>query len=421
MTSLMPTLQAILGLSVFLFFSWLISENRKHVNLRFAFIGVFIQFILAFLIMKVGIINKAFLLVSNGIGALKNATCEATKFVFGYLGGGEAPFTLCDGTSTFIFAFQALPMLIVISAISMLLFHWRVLPFLVRGFSWALQRTLNVGGALGVCSAAKVFLGQTEAPLLIRPYFSKLSRSELFSVMTAGMATTSASIMVVYSTILENTVNNPISHILTASIISIPAAITISRLMIPQEEASSSGELVNPYNFSGSMDAISQGASDGMKLYLNIIAMLIATLALVALVNTILETLPNIAGAPITLQRIFGFIMSPVTWLMGISWNEASTAGNLLGTKTVLNEVIAFIELAALPKQLLSKHADLIMVYALCGFANLSSIGIQIGGLGTMVPERRNEIIALGFKAVIAGTLSSCMSGTIVGILYWWG
>ena len=421
MTSLMPILQAILGLSVFLFFSWLISDNRKHVNLRFAFIGVFIQFILAFLIIKVGIINKAFLLVSNGIGALKNATCEATKFVFGYLGGGEAPFTLCDGTSTFIFAFQALPMLIVISAISMLLFHWRVLPFLVRGFSWALQRTLNVGGALGVCSAAKVFLGQTEAPLLLQPYFSKLSRSELFSVMTAGMATTSASIMVVYSTILENTVNNPISHILTASIISIPAAITISRLMIPQEEASSSGELVNPYNFSGSMDAISQGASDGMKLYLNIIAMLIATLALVALVNTILETLPNIAGAPITLQRIFGFIMSPVTWLMGISWNEASTAGNLLGTKTVLNEVIAFIELAALPKQLLSKHADLIMVYALCGFANLSSIGIQIGGLGTMAPERRNEIIALGFKAVIAGTLSSCMSGTIVGILYWWG
>ncbi|AIL12436.1 nucleoside:proton symporter [Candidatus Paracaedimonas acanthamoebae] len=417
----MPILQAIFGLSVFLFFSWLISENRKNVNLKFAFIGVFIQFTFAFLIMKVGIINEAFLLVSKGIGALKNATCEATRFVFGYLGGGETPFSLCDGASTFIFAFQALPMLIVISAISMLLFHWRVLPFLVRGFSWALQRTLNVGGALGVCSAAKVFLGQTEAPLLIRPYFTKLSRSELFSVMTAGMATTSASIMVIYSTILENTVANPISHILTASIISIPAAITISRLMVPQEETSSSGELVNPYNFSGSMDAISQGASDGMKLYLNIIAMLIATLALVALVNTILESLPNIAGSPITLQRIFGFMMSPVTWLMGISWNEASIAGNLLGTKTVLNEVIAFIELAALPKELLSKHSDLIMVYALCGFANLSSIGIQIGGLGTMAPERRNEIIALGFKAVIAGTLSSCMSGTIVGILYWLG
>lgn len=417
----MPTLQAIFGLIIFLSFSWLISENRKNVNLKFAIIGIFIQFILAFLIMKVAIINKAFLLVSKGIGALKNATCEATKFVFGYLGGGDTPFSLSDGASTFIFAFQALPMLIVISAISMLLFHWRILPLLVRGFSWALQRTLNVGGALGVCSAAKVFLGQTEAPLLIRPYFTKLSRSELFSVMTAGMATTSASIMVVYSTILENTVDNPISHILTASIISIPAAITISRLMVPQEDVSASGELVNPYNFSGSMDAISQGASDGMKLYLNIIAMLIAALALVALVNTILESFPNIAGSPITLQRIFGVIMAPVTWLMGISWNEANIAGKLLGTKTVLNEVIAFIELAALPKQLLSKHTGLIMVYALCGFANLSSIGIQIGGLGTMAPERRNEIIALGFKAVIAGTLASCMSGTIVGILYWWG
>jgi CNT family concentrative nucleoside transporter len=421
MTSLMPILQAVLGLFIFLAFSWLISENRKNVNLRFAFVGIFIQFILAFLIMKVGLINKVFLLASKGIGALKAATCEATKFVFGYLGGGEAPFSLCDGASTFIFAFQALPMLIVISAISMLLFHWRILPFLVRGFSWALQRTLNVGGALGVCSAAKVFLGQTEAPLLIRPYFTKLSRSELFSVMTAGMATTSASIMVVYSTILENTVDNPISHILTASIISIPAALTISRLMVPQEDTTSSGELVNPYNFSGSMDAIAQGASDGMKLYLNIIAMLIAALALVALVNAILASFPNIDGSPITLQRIFGFIMAPITWLMGISWNEASIAGNLLGTKTVLNEVIAFIELAALPKQLLSKHTDLIMIYALCGFANLSSIGIQIGGLGTMAPERRSEIIALGFRAVIAGTLSSCMSGTIVGILYWLG
>lgn len=422
MTSFMTILQAIFGLFIFLFFSWLLSENRKNIHFKFTITGVFIQFILAFLILKVGIINDVFLFVSNGISALKSATGEATKFVFGYLGGGDTPFSLCNnGTSPFIFAFQALPMLIVISAISMLLFHWRILPFLVRGFSWALQRTLNVGGALGVCSAAKVFLGQTEAPLLIRPYFSKLSRSELFSVMTAGMATTSASIMVVYSTILENTVDNPISHILTASIISIPAALTISRLMVPQEEEAASGELVNPYNFSGSMDAISQGASDGMKLYLNIIAMLIATLALVALVNAILEAFPLISGSPLTLQRIFGFIMAPVTWLMGISWEEATIAGNLLGTKTVLNEVIAFIELAALPKQILSKHTDLIMIYALCGFANLSSIGIQIGGLGTMAPERRNEIIALGFKAVIAGTLSNCMSGTIVGILYWLG
>lgn len=416
-----PILQAILGIFVFFFFSWSISENRKNVNFRFLGMGLGIQFILAFLILKVSVINHAFLLASKGIGALKTATGEATKFVFGYLGGGEMPFSLSNEGSTFIFAFQALPMLIVISSLSMLLFHWRILPFLVRGFSWALQRTLNVGGALGVCAAAKVFLGQTEAPLLIRPYFPNLSRSELFSVMTAGMATTSASIMVIYSSILENTVDDPISHILTASIISIPAALTISRLIVPQEENFSNGELINPYHFSGSMDAISRGASDGMKLYLNIIAMLVVALALVALVNTMLDCFPNVAGSPLTLQRLFGVIMSPVTWLMGIPWNEAKIAGNLLGTKTVLNEVIAFIDLAALPKNILSKHSDLIMVYALCGFANLSSIGIQIGGLGTMAPERRNEIIALGFKAVIAGTLSSCMSGTIVGIIYWIG
>ncbi|MFN7709605.1 MAG: NupC/NupG family nucleoside CNT transporter [Holosporales bacterium] len=410
-------IQGIFGLCSFILFCWLISENRRKVDVKNILIGLGLQVVLAFLILQVDVIKTGFLAVSSAIGTLKDATTEGTKFVFGYLGGGDVPFEMKPGASSFIFAFQPLAMVMVVSALSMLLFHWKILPILVRGFSWALRRTLNIGGALGVCAAAKVFLGQTEAPLLIRPYMAKFSRSELFTVMTAGMATTSATIMVLYSTILENTIANPISHILTASIISIPAAIVVSRIMIPHVGEDTSGDMVLPYQFSGAMDAVSTGASEGIKLFLNILAMLIVALALVKLVNMILGAFPDVVGEPLTLQRIFGVVMAPVAWLMGISWSEALIAGNLLGTKTVLNEVVAFIGMAELPKDSLSTHSNLIMTYALCGFANLSSIGIQIGAIGTMVPERRKDIIALGFRAVIAGTIASCMSGTVVGLL----
>jgi concentrative nucleoside transporter, CNT family len=410
--------QACLGILVFFIFSVALSENRRRIDYKFVVLGLAVQIFLAVVITKIAFVQSSFLWISEGINKLKCATCEGTKFVFGYLGGGDVPFLMKEGASPFIFAFQPLPMVMVVSAISMLLFHWRILPIIVRGFSWALRKTLNIGGALGVCAAAKVFLGQTEAPLLIRPYLSQFTRSELFTVMTAGMATTSASIMILYGQILENTIQNPISHILTASIISIPAAITISRIIIPQTGEDTSGELVLPYHFSGAMDAISQGASDGMKLFLNIIAMLIVALALVAIANYILGTFPDFNNEAVTLQRLLGFFMAPVTWLMGIPWEEAKAAGNLLGTKTILNEVVAFIDLSNL-KSALSPHTNLIMTYALCGFANLSSIGIQIGGLGTMVPERRAEIISLGFRALIAGTIASCLTGTIMGLLFW--
>jgi CNT family concentrative nucleoside transporter len=418
MTSSMSIFQACLGVAIFLLFAWCISENRRKVNYKFIMTGLGLQIALAIVITKVNVIQSGFLWVSEGINKLKCATCEGTKFVFGYLGGGEVPFVTKEGANSFIFAFQPLPMIMVVSALSMLLFHWKFLPILVRAFSWALRKTLNIGGALGVCAAAKVFLGQTEAPLLIRPYLAKFTRSELFTVMTAGMATTSASIMILYGQILENKIPNPISHILTASIISIPAAIVISRIMIPQTGEDTVGDLVLPYHFSGAMDAVSQGASEGMKLFLNIIAMLIVALALVALINYTLSILPLFHNQPITLQWLLGIAMAPVTWLMGIPWEEAKIAGNLLGTKTILNEVVAFINLSKV-KTSLSLHTNLIMTYALCGFANLSTIGIQIGGLGTMVPERRTEIISLGLRALIAGTIASCLSGTIMGLLFW--
>lgn len=410
-------LQGLAGLMAFIFFAWIVSENRRKVNFFQVMTGLLIQMALAFLVLKIEVIRQGFLVLGTGIDSLKEATCEGTKFVFGYLGGGECPFVLKEGMSSFIFAFQPLPMVMVVSALSMLLFHWNILPVLVRGFSFALTRALNIGGALGVCCAAKVFLGQTEAPLLIRPYLNKVSRSELFTVMTAGMATTSATIMVLYGTILEGSLENPISHILTASIISIPAAIVVSRVMVPQLADHTDGNLVLPYQFSGSMDAVSQGASDGLKMFLNIMAMLIVAMALVKLVNLILGVLPDMGGEPLSLQRVLGYFFAPIAWLMGIPWESATAAGHLLGTKTALNEVVAFISLSKLSTETLDVGSKVIMTYALCGFANFSSIGIQIGTFATLAPERREEVIKLGFRALMAGTIASCLSGTIVGLL----
>lgn len=411
--------QGILGIFVFLGTAWALSENRQFRQTRIIITGVGLQIALAVIITQFSIILAGFKSLSRAIDALKMATQEGTKFMFGYLGGGNTPFSVVpeSGVSTFIFAFQALPMIMVVSALSMLLFHWQVIPAVVRVLSWALQRTLKIGGALGVVAAAKVFFGPIEAPLLIRPYLKNFSRAELFTVMSCGMATTSATIMTLYSSILANTISDPIAHILIASIISIPAAITLSRLVVPHAGPSSSGNLVVPYKFSNWMDAISRGTSDGLGIFMNIIAMLIVVLALVALLNTILGTLPSYGGESLTLQRILGFFMAPITWLMGIPWSECIAAGRLLGTKTALNEVVAFLDLAKLPRSELSAHSALIMTYALCGFANFSSIGLVIGGLGSMVPERRDEIVGLGLKSLIVGTLATCMSGTIIGIL----
>lgn len=413
--------QAIFGLILFFLLAWFLSENRRQVNFKAAILGFLVQVALAVLLIKVPIVREGILWLSKGVMALKDATAAGTGFVFGYLGGGTLPYQADQGANTFIFAFQALPMVIVISAIAMLLFYWRILPFIVRFFSGFFQKVFGIGGALGVCAAAKMFLGQTEAPLLVRPYLSQFSRSELFTVMTAGMATTSLSLIVVYALILDGTVPDPIAHILTASIIGVPAAITISRILIPHMGEQTSGHLVLPYQFSGSMEAITQGTSDGMKLYINILAMLIVFLAIVALVNAVLSLFPTLAGEPVTLQLLLGYILSPLAWLIGIPWEEAIPAGALLGKKTILNELIAFIGLTELPAGLLSAKSGVIMTYALAGFANLSSIAIQIGGIGTMVPERRQEIIALGLKAMIAGTIASCMSGAIVGILFSFG
>lgn len=411
-------LQGLLGIAFFTSFLWLLSENRRQVNIKASVIGIGVQVLLAMAILKIDFLQTGFRGITKGIEALREATIAGTSFVFGaVVGGGELPFDVKEGANTFSFAFQALPMLIVMSAISMLLFKWRVLPVVVRGVSFALRKTMGIGGALGVCGAAKVFLGQTDAPLLIRPYLQKMSRSELFTVMCLGMATTAGTIMALYATILSPSVPDVMGHLITASIISIPGAIVLSRILIPHTGEDTSGDVVMPYEFGNSMEAIARGTADGLKLFASIIAMLIVFVALVFLVNKMVALIPYGGTEPLSMQKILGFVMAPVSWLMGVPWSESVTAGGLLGTKTILNEIYAFMELDA-AKETLSERTRVIMTYGLCGFANISSIGIVIGGLGALVPERKNDIIPLAVKAVLVGTFTTCMSGTIVGLIY---
>lgn len=416
----MSVVQGILGLFSFLTVAWIVSESRRQVDLKAIAMAMLLQIGLALALTKFPLITTSLASLSSAVTALKAATQAGTQFVFGYLGGGQVPFVLdpVNGHSTFIFALQALPMIMVVSALSMLLFYLGILPIIVKGASFIFRRFLRLGGALGVVAGAKVLLGNIDAPLLIRPYLKDFSRSELFTVMTCGMATTSATVMVLYCDILQDTIANPIAHILAASIISIPAAIAVSRLMVPEQGQQTAGEFVMPYRFTSWMDAVSKGTSDGLSIFLNIIAMLIVVLALVALVNGILGLLPDLTGQPLSLERLFGAVFWPVCWLMGIPYQELGVASTLMSAKTVMNEVVAFTGLSKLEPGQLSPLSAVIMTYALCGFANFSAVGVTIGGLGAMVPERRDEIVSLGFKSILSGTLATCMSGTLVGLIY---
>jgi CNT family concentrative nucleoside transporter len=361
----------------------------------------------------------AFALVARGVDAIGEVSRAGTSFVFGYIGGGPLPFELKTPGAEFVLAFQALPIVLVMSVLTTLLFHWRILPPIVRGFSWALERTLGIGGAVGLSTAANIFLGMVESPLFIRPYLARLSRGELFMVMTGGMAGIAGTVFVLYATILRDAIPDVAGHILVASIIGAPAALLISMLMVPDkpDERTEIAHIEVGKVAESTMDAIVRGTAAGLELLLNIVAMLIVLVALVALANSILGLLPQVAGAPITLQRMLGLVMAPVCWLMGVPWHEAVTAGGLMGIKTVLNELIAFLELAKLPTDSLDPRSRLIMLYAMCGFANFGSLGIMIAGLNVMAPERRADIISLGGKSIVSGTLTTCLMGAIVGVL----
>ncbi len=417
--NVMMSLQSALGVFVLLALTWLVSENRRAVSWRHAAIGLAVTFVVAVLLLKIPAIKLAFSAINGIVNALSNSTRAGTSLVFGYLGGGPRPFDLKAPGSDFILAFQALPIVLLTSVLATLLFHWRILQPVVRGFAWALQKTMGVGGAVGVSTAANIFVGMVEAPLFIRPYLAGLTRSELFIVMTGGMAGIAGTVLVLYATILGPIIPDAAGHFVVASVMGAPAAILISRIMVPERlEHEEDAAITDPdLGTQSTMDAIVKGTTAGLSLLLNICAMLIVLVALVHLANIILALLPPVAGLPVTLQRVLGLVMAPICWLMGIPWSQAVTAGGLMGIKTILNEFVAYLELAKLPSDALDARSRLILLYAMCGFANFGSLGILIGGLATMAPERRGDILSLGIKSIVAGTLSTCLMGAIVGVL----
>jgi len=386
--------------------------------MRIFLTGLGLQAGLALLLLKFPGSQDVFLWLNSLVQSIEESTRGGTGFVFGYLGGAQLPFEEKIPGSSYVLAFRGLPLVLVISALSSLFFYWRIVPLVVRAFSWSLRRIMGVGGVEGLGTAANIFVGMVEAPLFVRPYLSGISRSELFTIMTSGMATIAGTVMVLYAAILSRVIPGVMGHLLTASIISAPAAVTVSKLMIPETLAPSTGDVEVPRGAASSMDAITRGTLDGIKLLINIVAMLVVLVALVHLLNLILAYLPDLDNQPITFQRLLGYLMAPVTWLMGIPWSEAKIAGALMGTKTVLNELLAYLDLAGLPSGALSERSRLIMIYAMCGFANFGSLGIMIGGVGAMAKERRGEIVGLGLKSIVAGTLATCMTGALVGIIY---
>jgi len=410
-------IQSIAGLLVFSGIAWTISENHKKVKVKLVVAGIAVQLVIGFILLKLPVFRSFFISLNHLVLSLEASTKAGTSMVFGYLGGGDLPFAETFPGSSFILAFQALPLILVISALSSLMFYWKILPLVVRSFSYALQKTMGLGGAEGLGVSANIFVGMVESPLFIRPYLEKMTRSEIFTLMTSGMATIAGTVMVLYASILNKAIPDIMGHILTASIISVPAAITISKIMIPETGEHTSGELASPEPMLSAMDAITKGTIQGVQLLINIIAMLIVLVALVHLLNLMLGILPDIGGHPVSLQRVLGLIMAPVVWLMGVPWKEAPVAGALMGTKTVLNEFLAYLDMSRLPQGTLNPKSLIIMTYAMCGFANPGSLGIMIGGMGTMAPGKRDEIVSLGFRSIIAGTLATCMTGAVVGII----
>lgn len=422
----MVTLQALLGLAVFIGLAVLFSEQRRMLNWQLLAAGLGLQFLVAFVMFRFELLQALLNALNRVVVAIADATEAGSLFVFGYLGGDPSnvayPFSVDNPEATVILAFRILPLILIFTVLSAILWHYRILPFIVRGFSIVLRRAMGVSGAVGLSAAANIFIGMVESPALIRPYIKRLTRSELFVVMSCGMATIAGTVMVLYSVILGEMIDNALAHILTASVISAPAAIMLALIMVPTEAEDSAqiagGDAVDiSTDYHNIMDAIARGTSDGLKLTVNVGAMLLVFVALVALFNSALSLLPYSSDDPLTLQTILGWMFAPLVWLMGIPWQEAQLAGTLMGIKTALNELLAFLALVDLPAESLSDKSTIIMTYALCGFANFGSLGIMIAGLTGMCSERAHEIVALAPKSLISGTLATCMTGTIAGLL----
>ena len=408
-------MQAIVGVLLFVALAYLLSENRRGVAWRAVAFGIGLQFVLAVVLLKIPVVSQVLFGLNQFVVAIEAATTAGTVFLFGYLGGGELPFNISAADAPYLFAFRVLPQVIVFSVIVALLWHWRILPLFVRGLGWLLRKTMRVGGAVGTAGAASLFLGMVEAPLVIRAYLARLSRSELFTVMTLGMSTVAGSMLVLYASILQGLIPGIVGHIITASLINIVGAIYVSRLMIPEYSAVVSSDSAVDMGYISTVDALTRGTRDGLMLAVNVGAMLLVLISLVALVNGLLSGI-SVFDGPMSLERGLGWLFAPAAWLLGIPWSEAPSAGTLLGTKLVLNELIAYIQLVQQGDSF-SPASQQILLYALCGFANLGSLGILLGGLAILVPERREEVLEIAPRSIVSGTLVTSISAALVGLV----
>ncbi len=413
-------LQIIIGFIGLICIAVPFSQNKSSINYRHIVAAIFLQIVLAFALLKIPFIVQIFAYLSEGVTALQAATQEGAEFVFGYLSNSStSPFESSGTGNSMIFAFQILPLIIVISSLSALLWFWNILPLIIRAISKIFEKLFNIGGPIGLGATANIIMGQVEAPLLVRPYLSKMTEKELLILMTAGMSTVSGSIMIALVSMLAPQFPdvNLIQHLVSASILSIPAAIMYANIMIPSSDVTNFDGNSVPKVYDSSMDAITRGTRDGLDICLNVGAILIAFIALVSLLNSLLGILGGWIGiSDLSLQLILGYIFFPIVWLMGVPLSETLASAELLGVKTALNEFVAYGALANLETGVLSDRSKLITLYALCGFANFSSVGILVSGISAMAPERKNDLIKVSVKALIGATLASCMTGLVIGI-----
>ncbi|MEX2260438.1 MAG: nucleoside transporter C-terminal domain-containing protein [Bryobacteraceae bacterium] len=406
----MSRFTGLLGLALILLTAYAVSTHRREIKLRILLWGMGLQFGFAVLVLKTPF-GELFRALGTGVNAMLEFAEAGSEFVFGPLGVKSGPFGV-------VFAFQVLPIVIFIASFFAILYHLGVMQVIVKAMAIGMQKVMGVSGAESLNVAASIFMGQTEAPLTIRPFLPGLTKSELFTVMTSGMAHVSGAVMAAYVKIA----GVEIQHLLTAVIMTAPAAIMLSKMFVPEMEkpvTAGKVDITVEKTAVNTIDAAAQGAFEGLHLALNIAGMLIAFLALIAMVNGILGWVhgwPAMAWAPDSLQGIFGILFAPVAFLMGVSWKDAEAVGNLLGTRLVLNEFVAFLQLGPMREQL-DPRSFVIATYALCGFANFSSIAIQIGGIGALAPSRKPDLARMGLKAVAAGSMANFMTACIAGLL----
>ena len=412
-------LQSLLGLFVIVAACWLLSEDKRRFPWRLTLGAIGVQATLVLALFAIPGSQVVLAAITGAVDGLSRATSEGAKFVFGYLAGGDQPYSVTNPGGLFTFAFNVLPMILVISALSALLWHWKILKWLTHGFGILFQKTMGLGGASALAVAANIFLGMIESPIVIRAYLDKLTRSELFMMMVVGLATVAGSTMVAYATILKGVLPNAAAHVLVASVVSAPAGVLLARLIVPEKKGEGGVQVdyTSLLKYESSIDAITKGVADGLMVVLNISAILIVFVALVAIGNQLLGLLPTLWGEPVTIERLLGILFAPLAWSLGISWDEAPKAGWLLGVKLMLTEFIAFIDLGNIPTGEMTERTRMIMTYALCGFANVGSVGITVGGMGVLMPERRAEIIGMVWKALLAGFLATCMTAAVVGAM----